>query len=137
MTRADLPRFAHGSGEPPCHLAQVRSAAGELRFAGGGRPDTVFTYPGEPALAGLLARLLSARVPLGRDHRIDGPAERAERLLEAGLLRGGLGELGWRGPGQWTLREWWPGAVEWRESEVAEIARLDFDPAGLGVDKTA
>jgi hypothetical protein len=132
VVRDGLPRHAHGQGEPPRHLAQVRPEARELRFAGGGRPDLVLAYQDEMALLGWFERLLSARVPLGRDHRIDGPAERAARLIEAGTLQGELVDLGWRGPGAWTLREWWPGVVEWCEAPAEAFARLDFDPVEPG-----
>lgn len=131
MAREKLPRYTHGHGEPPRYLAQVRPEAGELRFAGGGKGDVVVAFAGEAALAALLARLLAARVPLGHDHRIDGPAELAERLVEAGSLPAPLIRLEWSGPGRWALREWWPDAVTWRAADATEFARLDFDPAEL------
>ncbi len=137
MVRDPRPRFAHGRGAPPRYLAQVRSAAGEVRFAGGGVPDRSYACADEAALAALLGRLLAARVPLGRDHRVDGPAELGERWLEAGRLDGVMVTLAWRGPGEWTLREWWPGVVAWREAPQEAIARLDFDPGELGMAPTA
>ena len=57
MVRDPRPRFAQGHGEPPRYLAQVRSAAGEVRFAGGGVPDRSYACADEAALASLLGRL--------------------------------------------------------------------------------
>ena len=131
----DRPRYAHGSGFPPRHLASFNRQLGELRFAGAGQADLLVAFASEDELVAHLARLIAAGVPLASDRRIDGPAELAATLVENDRLAGTVIELSWRGPGAWSLREWFPGAVEWREAPAEEFANLDGDPAWLFADR--
>jgi len=131
MAADGLPRYALGAGAPPLHLAQVRLETGELRFAGGGRDETVIGFASREALVALLARLQAARVPFASGQRVEGPAELARHLVDDGRLEAPLVEITWRAPGAWTLRELHPGALEWRVAEATQFACVDFDPATL------
>ncbi len=127
----DLPRYARGKGTPPRHLASIHRERGEWRFDGGGQPEHRIAIGSDAEQDRLLARLVAERVPLASDQRIDGPAERAMRLADAGRVTGPVIELSWHGPGAWQLRERKPGAVEWVEAPAAEFACLDFEPHRL------
>ena len=131
----DRPRYAHGSGFPPRHLASLNRERGELRFAGAEQEDLLVAFASEEELVACLARLIAARLPLASDRRIDGPAELAATLIENGRLAGTVIELSWRGPGNWSLREWFPGAVEWREAPAEDFASTDGDPARYLADR--
>ena len=130
----DLPRYARCTGTPPRHLASIHRERGELCFDGGGHPKRRINIGSGAEQDRLLAWLVAERVPVASDQRIDGPAERAMRLADAGRITGPVIELSWHGPGAWQLRERCPGAVEWVEAPAVEFACLDFDSSLIEAD---